>query len=218
MIHDFFNQIKKIILMKKIKGLFISRNSTISNCKFSIQNKIKGESHIMDTTIGRYSYLVDSCVCNTDIGAFCSIASGVKIGFGNHPVNFLSTHPVFFLNNNEFGDCYADKDYWNPRKRIVIGNDVWLGANVFICDGVHIGNGVVVAAGAVVTKDIPPFAVVGGVPAKIIRYRFSSEIINFLESNPWYDFDNKKLDQIKKIFHKSDFTITELKSAFDTLE
>ncbi len=82
-----------------------------------------------------------------------------------------------------------------------IGNDVWIGANVLILDGVTIGNGAIIAAGAVVTKDVPPYAVVGGVPAKIIKYRFNKEEIDFLEQLKWWEKDEKWLTEYGKYFN-----------------
>jgi len=99
-----------------------------------------------------------------------SVAYGVRIGLPEHPVNMVSTSPKIYRN-------IKSKDIKDVYFPPIIGNDVWIGANAIILQGVTIGDGAVIAAGAVVTKDVPPYAIVGGVPAKVIKYRFSDDVI-----------------------------------------
>ena len=142
--------------------------------------------------IGYYSYVgkeVEIANKETTIGKYCSIARGACIGTTQHPIGFLSTHPMLYL-DMPYGptlppECRCKFDGVKPPCHI--GNDVWIGLNAVIMDGVTIGDGAVIAAGAVVTKDIPPYAIVGGVPAKLIRYRFSPEIIAALLELRWWD-------------------------------
>ena len=110
------------------------------------------------------------------------------IGLGLHPTrDFVSTHPIFYsASNQSVISSFADKDYFAEKKPIVIGNDVWIGARAMVIDGVKIGDGAIVGAGAVVTKDVPSYAIVGGVPAKFIRWRFPKKTINRLESIRWW--------------------------------
>ena len=151
--------------------------------------------------IGEYSYIgVTSVIKNkeeTTIGKFCQIAQGVRIGMSQSPIYTLSTHP--FVQCKELNNHYGGKIVASAKTRIKwekedlkppihIGNDVWIGLNAIIKDGINIGDGAIVAAGAVVTHDVPPYAIVGGVPAKIIRYRFSEEIINKLLELQWWDY------------------------------
>lgn len=119
----------------------------------------------------------------TKIGKFCSIAQNVIIGAGEHPLNYLSTSPFFYLETLGFRKG-CKETYLKP---VQVGNDVWIGDNVFIKGGVTIGDGAVIAAGAVVVKDVPPYAVVAGVPARIIKYRFDEKTIKELLDLKWWD-------------------------------
>ncbi|MFC2097905.1 CatB-related O-acetyltransferase, partial [Bacteroidota bacterium] len=115
--------------------------------------------------------------------------------------NFVSTHPAFYSKQKQARITFAEKQYFEEYEKILIENDVWLGANVIIVDGVKIGNGAMIGAGAVVTKDVPPYAIMGGVPAKIIKYRFEKDKIDFLQKSEWW---NKDIDWLKKnyqLFH-----------------
>ena len=129
------------------------------------------------------------------IGKFCSVACGAKFLFtsGNHAMRSLSTYtfPLFF----DAWDLDADNicDAWDNKGDTVIGNDVWIGYEAVIMQGVTIGNGAIVGTRAVVTKDVPPYTVVGGVPAKPIRKRFDAATIEKLESLRWWDWDEEKI-------------------------
>lgn len=156
------------------------------------------------TKCGKYSY---GPLCNhwlvEAVGAFCSFASGSDVT-ENHPVSLLSTHPFLYAASKtnsvfsyQYEDCRDAKWYFdgvNPHgtagklSKIRIGNDVWLGRNVIITNGSNIGNGVIAAAGAVITKEVPDYAVVAGVPARIIRYRYTAEQINKLNQIAWWDW------------------------------
>src|SRR5262249_55454550 len=126
--------------------------------------------HISDARIGAYSYIAERGILSrVDIGKFCSIGPELMCGYGDHPLCWPSTSPVFYSTAGQAGRTFADHDCFDERQFTTIGNDVWIGARVFIRDGVSIGHGAVVAAGAVVTKEVPPYAMVGGVPARIIR-------------------------------------------------
>ena len=142
----------------------------------------------MNSTIGDNSFVQkQSVVMNADIGKFCSIASKVSIGLGNHPITMVSTHPAFYSSSQPLAKTFSDKDSFQPFKRIEIGHDVWLGQSTMIMDGVTIGTGAVIAAGAVVTKNIPPYAIAAGVPARIIKYRFDDRIIDGLLKSKWWN-------------------------------
>ena len=182
-----------------VKNTILEGGNNIA--KFS---KIDGCSIGFGSYIASYSKLFKCC-----IGRYCSISQKVQIVFGNHPTSkFVSTYPSFYATNTQSGFSYVDKDkfeeytYSDKDKNwyVEIGNDVWIGYDVKIMAGVHIGNGAIIAAGSVVTSDIAPYTIVGGVPAKEIRKRFSDEDIVFLQDLEWW---NKEPSWIKE--HADDF-------------
>lgn len=162
---------------------------TILGIKIKIARKHKNKNKLdvpNCASVGRYSYCGSILAINPPyckIGSFCSIANEVKIGVSEHPTHFLSTSPYFY---KKLGFREMDKEM-NFVKEVVIGNDVWIGQSAFIKGGVTIGDGAVIGAYAVVTKDVPPYAIVGGSPAKIIKYRFSEEIRKELLVLKWWD-------------------------------
>jgi len=131
------------------------------------------------------------------IGKFCSVACGAKFLFtsGNHRLSSLSTYsfPIFF---EEWDlDSKSITDAWDNKGDIVIGNDVWIGFEAVILSGVTVGDGAIIGARAVVTKDVPPYTIVGGVPAKPIRKRFSDEVIEKLETLRWWDWPRERIEK-----------------------
>ena len=165
--------------------------------------KINRCARIINSSISRYSYVgIGSWVCETDMGAFCSIASNVNIGLGNHTMDFLSTSPIFTERKNATGFSWINKSVAPPFKRVKIGNDVWIGYGALVMGGVTIGDGACIGAGALVTKDVPPFAIVGGVPAKILKYRFSNTTIESILQNPWWDKSDEELRNSISDFQK----------------
>jgi chloramphenicol O-acetyltransferase type B len=184
------------------------KNSTIDGgCCIDISTSIANNCHVLKNTllnncnIGNYSYIGQkSFVQNTTIGRYCSIANDVCIGLGAHPKDFFSTSPLFYRVKNTFKMNIIDYDLnFDEYIPIIIGNDVWIGTRAIIMDGVTIGDGAIVAANAVVTKDVPPYAIVAGVPAKIISYRFEQEKISSLLILKWWDLPIEKIQQTLKI-------------------
>jgi len=147
--------------------------------------------------ISDFSYISnDSVINNVDIGKFCSIGPHVQIGLAPHPSRvFVSTYPAFYSNFN--GGCpmnfREDKIFDDSVPKTKISNDVWIGSHVIIPGGISIGTGAIVAAGAVVVKNVPPYAVVGGNPAKVIRYRFSEAQMEVLLASKWWDWPTEKI-------------------------
>jgi acetyltransferase-like isoleucine patch superfamily enzyme len=121
----------------------------------------------------------------------------VVIGHGKHPLNFLSTSPYLYFDELEYKDPnqVTHSEFWKCEP-VEIGNDVWIGDGVFIKNGIKIGDGAVLGARAVITKDVPPYAIVEGCPAKIIKYRFSEEIINELLKLKWWELDDNIIKKI----------------------
>lgn len=148
-------------------------------------------------SLGNFSYVSNnSRLVNVSAGNFCSIGPNVKIGLGPHPSRiFVSTYPAFYSDCNM--GCplsfRKDKIFDDSVPSTRIGNDVWIGSDVIIPGGILVGTGAILAAGSVVVKDVPPYAVVGGNPAKILRYRFSEQQIQLLLESEWWNWPIEKI-------------------------
>lgn len=186
-------RLKKKFDLKLGKNVFIG-TSTICEGK----NYFPLNSSISSSSIGYGSYLgANTVISKSQIGRYTSIGPNVTCIFGKHPSNiFVSTHPAFFsINNvnlisytktNKFNE-YADAKDPEGKYSIKIGNDVWIGANVSIMDGIEIGDGAIIAANALVNKNVAPYTIIGGVPGKVIKKRFSDDQINFLLKFKWWN-------------------------------
>jgi len=148
--------------------------------------------------IGDYSYLNSgTIVASGRLGRFCSIGSNCQIGMADHPLDFLSTSPLLYGPRNVFGDGSHWEHYGEAPE---IGCDVWMGAQVFIRQGVTVGHGAVIGAGAVVVKDIPPYAIAAGVPARVLRYRFSPVTVERLLDRRWWELPVSDLHTLRAEF------------------
>lgn len=142
------------------------------DCTLGYQNNLLPYSKMVGSSIGDYSYIgVGTQVQYADIGSFCSIGDSVRIGLGIHPTHLESTHPAFYSKQGNWDIKPIVEEEIIEYKKVSIGDDVWIGTGAMILDGVNVGSHSVIAAGAVVTKDVPEYAIMGGVPAKIIKYR-----------------------------------------------
>ena len=182
--------------------LQLGRNArVIGSSSFGGYNRI-GEGSDFRGSMGFCSYIGAECHIHASVGKYCCISDRVRTVSGTHPCrDFVSVHPVFYSTKKQCGLTYVEKDcfgevLFNPvdgKTTVYIGNDVWIGCDVTLIGGIQIGDGAIIAAGAVVTRDVEPYTVVGGVPAKPIRNRFTQEQISYLQKFRWWDRDSQWL-------------------------
>jgi acetyltransferase-like isoleucine patch superfamily enzyme len=192
-----------LFVLYKTPILYKMNNSKISIFTRLNNNTIIGKQcviykgvRIRNSQIGDATYISINCFLdNAIIGKYCCLASNIRVIAATHPTRkFVSIHPAFFSLSKQSGFTYVKKQLFNEhlyvrdtKTSVIIGNDVWIGYDVKIIGGVEIGDGAIIATGSVVTKNIPPYAIVGGIPANIIRYRFTEEQIRFLNDFKWWN-------------------------------
>lgn len=182
--------------------------SQIAKVVCTSKTKIYYPCKLIDITIGDYTYIASNAnIHNTIIGKFCSIGPNFCCGLGIHPTNGISTSPMFYSTLKQNGVSLTEINKVVESKRVIVENDVFIGANVTVLDGAKIGNGAIIGAGAVVAKDIPPYAIAVGVPAKVVKYRFTEEHINNLMKIQWWNFEDEKLQNIEELFFNIDLFI-----------
>jgi acetyltransferase-like isoleucine patch superfamily enzyme len=186
----------KIIYHKlKHPKAYISWANVSLDCILGDYVKVFKGTTLGSCKIDSYSYIGTNCdFARTNMGAFCSVGPEVICGVGTHPTNHVSTYPGFYSKHASGSYFFGfDHEFSNSdKKRVEIGSDVWIGARALIMGGISIGHGAIIGAGAVVTKDVPPYAIVGGVPAKLIRYRFDPNLIEQLLLSAWWELPEKK--------------------------
>lgn len=190
-----------------IKGSNISGNVFIGNKCRIYKSEISGNITIgNNTSIWGPNTDIYAKINAVNIGNFCSIARNVSIQEYNHSLNKITT---YYMGQNVFGQKWGNEQ--SSKGPIEIGNDVWIGAQCLILSGAQIGNGAVIAANSVVTGVIPDFAIAGGTPAKVLKYRFSPEIIEELQALQWWDWSSEKIIENKHIFEE-ELTLALLRS------
>lgn len=202
----FCEHIYKCRLSKKV--IFDSHTKVSCNTVFEGGNRVAKGAKVINCHIG-YGSLVaqNSDICNTNIGKYSMVST--EVIRGRHPIDQVSIHPAFYSTQKQCGFTYVTEQTYDENKfadsnkkiSVIIGSDVWLTRGSKIVEGVTIGDGAVALNGAVVTKDVPPFAVVGGVPAKVIRYRFDPETIDWLMRLKWWNKDESWIKSHAKYFN-----------------
>jgi len=189
-----------VILSGKVTGYSLVKSQK-ANVTEGKSTRIEAPFYLNDIDLSDYSYIANnSRITNARIGKFCSIGPNFCCGLGIHPVDGISTSPMFYSTAKQNGITLCKESKLEESKQTIIGHDVFIGANVTVLDGVTIGNGAVIGAGAVVVKDIPPYAIAVGVPAKVVKYRFNVHQINELQKIEWWNFSEKELEKVEKVF------------------
>jgi acetyltransferase-like isoleucine patch superfamily enzyme len=170
-----------------------SRGSACKGSEVHKSSKIESGSNVRNSTMDRHSFCGYDCeIFNTDIGAFCSIGNRVVIGPGRHPIDWISTSPVFYEGRDSVRAKFATHSRPElPRTQIL--NDVWIGHGAYISAGVVIGNGAVIGMNAVVTKDVDDYAIVAGVPSKLLRFRFTPTTRERLLASRWWELGDREI-------------------------
>lgn len=178
-------------------GVVVDTQSKISIHSVLFQNVV-----LLESSLGTYSYIqANTIVCNTQIGPFCSIAGNVHIGLAAHPTYHVSTSPVFYDNTQPLPHFFAkSKQFHETVPMTIIDADVWIGQSAMIKAGVKIGVGAIIGAGAMVTKDVTPYSVVVGVPAREIKKRFDDLTCQQLLDSKWWELDTEKLEELSPFF------------------
>ncbi len=183
---------------------FLSENPTISGralvkaCQLGKYTEIACDANLQECSLGDYSYVMERCeIACADIGKFVNIASDVRINPGNHPIEWVSQHHFLYrMRQYGFRDHDDERFFsWRKLQRVRIGHDVWLGHKAIVMPGITIGNGAVIGAASVVTRDVAPYAVVVGSPAKQIRTRFPKAICQEIEDIGWWDWDHQTIGE-----------------------
>jgi len=206
------NYIFKKRILKDIHGnksVIVLRGSSIHSSLFEGNNLIYNKSHLSKCYFGRGTYLNSfSSLNNTKLGAFSSLSSNIKIIGSNHPHDKVSTFPGFYSVNHKdlvtFVEISSFNEYPKRNNSSIyftnIGNDVLIYSNVLIVEGISIGDGAIILPGSLVNKNVEPYSIVGGVPAKHLKYRFSKEIIDVLISFQWWNKSNDWILENSKYF------------------
>ena len=189
-------QIPRLFFCTKIAITAILQDSVVDK-----NAAICGKTKFYRSSIGNYSYIGNNCfINNTTIGKFSSISGNCYIGGTSHPLDWVSTSSVFHKWSNLFSKNFAMHEYEIFRDTY-IGNDVWIGEGVKVKAGVTIGDGVIIGMGSIVTKDLEPYGIYAGNPAKLIRKRFDNKTIEELAELKWWNWNDEKIEHYGTSFN-----------------
>ncbi|MDH6264163.1 DapH/DapD/GlmU-related protein [Bradyrhizobium sp. BR13661] len=178
----------------KIAETFIHETVRQREAQIGRRCEILSHSRIEYASLGDYSYLGEHCdVAGAVIGKFCAVANSVRIGAPNHPMGRASQHRFTYVPEYYEATATRDRDFFADRRgdRVIVGNDVWIGHAAILLPGVSVGDGAVIGAGAVVSRDVAPYTIVGGVPARAIRKRFDDSVAESLRRIAWWDWPDE---------------------------
>ncbi|MGP5552990.1 CatB-related O-acetyltransferase [Psychrobacter celer] len=192
-----YSKIEKLLLEKNIKMRYMFKNKNL-NVKVFKGFEIEGDNDFWGKinslpSMGAFSYTISNFDYGVKIGRYCSLAKNITIMGATHFPDWVSTSPVFYREGYHDLSQEITSNIARQKKRVNIGHDVWIGADVVLKSDINIGHGAIIASNSVVTKDVPPYMIIGGVPAKIIKPRFSERLIEELLDSQWWRF------------HKNDF-------------
>lgn len=177
-----------------------TRPSSVRGTTLGVDSWIGAGSQVVDADIGRHSFCGYDCIIlNAEIGSFCSISRNAYIGGETHPLHFVSTSPVFLSHRDSVRAKFSRHDFLE-LPRTTIGHDVWIGFRSIIKAGVSIGTGAIIGMGSVVTRDVPPYTIVAGTPARPIRPRFAPHIAEALLRSEWWTYDDERLKAAATLF------------------
>lgn len=174
----------------------IHPTATVEDCRLGCWTEIGAGCSLVDVALGDYSYIVDGAqAIHAGIGKFANIAAAVRINPGNHPIDRASLHHFTYRSDDYWPDAKRDGAFfaWRRGNGVAIGHDVWIGHGAVVLPGTSIGDGAVVGAEAVVTREVAPYAIVAGVPARTVRARFPAPVAERLRALAWWDWTHDRL-------------------------
>lgn len=218
MIMGLRNSLLSFVSMKKLMYKHVSITAIWDNeSSFTKYTHLLRGCRLSKSHVGKYSRVgINTKLTNVTVGNYSCIGSNSSIGVGQHPTNYLTYHSIFYKKGNWgwHDDWIKYPDGFMENAQITIGHNVWIGQKVVIMDGVNIGDNSIIATGAIVTKNVPPFSIVGGVPAKVIRTMFDEKMRARLLEIQWWNLSDDDITKVIDLFHIPNPTIDDINKYF----